>query len=155
LDLAPVVKELHGSASGEAAASPERCLDLFSDVESYPRWYPDVVRNVEVVSRNARGHPSRVRATLHVAVRPLSRDLALTLDVTCGPRTVRLVRVPHERSDQERFSVTWSVAPAGTGSRIDLALDAALDIPRLVPLPGGIGDTLAQGFVGAAVAEFS
>jgi hypothetical protein len=63
--------------------------------------------------------------------------------------------VPHEPSDPERFTVTWRVAGSGTGTRIDLALDAVLDLPRFVPLPSGVGDTIAQGFAAAAARELS
>ncbi len=53
------------------------------------------------------------------------------------------------RGDREQFSVTWHVREAEGGAEIDLALDANLSVPRLVPL-GGIGNGVARGFVDAA-----
>ena len=51
--------------------------------------------------------------------------------------------------------MAWTLAAApGGGTEISLALDATLSVPRLVPL-GGIGDSLADGFVSAAARELS
>ncbi|HZU40851.1 MAG TPA: SRPBCC family protein [Solirubrobacteraceae bacterium] len=146
------MKELRASASATVTASPERALDLLEDVGGYPRWYPDVVRDVEVVREDARGRPRRARATLHATVGPINRDFELLLDVARDGDTVALERVAHGAADRERFEVVWEVAPAGSGARIDLRLEAALEVPRLVPV-GGLGDSLASGFVAAAARE--
>ncbi len=58
------------------------------------------------------------------------------------------MRVSHGAADHERFDVTWRVTES-TRTRINLQLNANLSVPRFVPV-GGIGDGLAQGFVGAA-----
>jgi hypothetical protein len=95
-----------------------------------------------------------VQTTLHVAQGPLTRDFDLLMDVTVErPTTVDLSRVPHERSDDERFQVVWRLTEQ-SGTRIDLELRANLSVPRFVPL-GGIGDSVAQGFVTAAVRQLS
>lgn len=140
------MKELSGGASAGVRAKPGRCLDLLADVEGYQRWHPDVVREVRKLDNG------RARAVLHVAWGPVTRDFEVTLAVERDDHQVRLVREPHERSDRERFEVTWRVEPVGAGARLDLDLDAALDVPRLLPL-GGIGDAMAQGFVSAAARE--
>ena len=62
------------------------------------------------------------------------------------PHTVRLTRTPHHAKDHERFEVVWRLEE----HRISLELNANLDVPRLVPV-GGIGESLAQGFVAAAI----
>jgi ribosome-associated toxin RatA of RatAB toxin-antitoxin module len=144
------MKELSGSAGAPASAPIDRCLSVLADVENYPLWYPTVVREVLVLERDD-DHAQRVQATLHVAVGPLSRDLSLVLDVVRQGEEVTLTRVSREPSDAERFIVRWRVEPVDEGdSRIDLVLDAALEVPRLVPV-GGVGDGLAEGFVAAAV----
>lgn len=148
------MKDLFGSASTLVSASPEACVDLLADVAAYPEWYPDVVRQVEVLERDGTGNAMRARATLHVAAGPLSRDLDLVLAVTRRPEEVKLERVANEASDPERlqvrFSVHWTVGASGASrSQLAVALAARLDVPRLVPL-GGIGDTMANGFVAAA-----
>lgn len=146
------MKDLHGEASRTVAADPQRCLELFADLEGYPRWYPDVVRGVEVADRDSDGRASRARATLHAAVGPINRDLSLLLAVTTGPDTVRLTRVANAGSDRERFEVTWRTVAQGSETRIALALDASLDLPRLLPT-GGLADSMAAGFVAAAARE--
>ncbi len=144
------MKDLHGEASRTVGASVQQCLALLEDVAAYPSWYPDVVRGIEVLEEDGAGAVIRARAKLHAAAGPISRDLSVVLGVVRAPDRVTLSRVAHERTDRERFSVDWRVAPASTDrARIDLALDASLDVPRLVPL-GGIGDAMAGGFVDAA-----
>jgi hypothetical protein len=144
------VKELQGTASTRVKAPVARCLELLSDVERYPAWYPEVVRRVEVVERGDHGTATRARTTLHVSQGPFNRDIDLLLAVQTEPAgTVELTRIPHDSGDREQFSVTWHVREADGAAEIDLALDANLSVPRLVPL-GGIGNGVARGFVDAA-----
>jgi hypothetical protein len=147
-DRAPV-KELDGAAGAVVAASAQECLTLLVAVDGYPSWYPQVVRDVAVLERDPQGRPSRARATLHVSVGPLVRDFNLLLAIAIeDPGTVKLTRVPNDPSDMERFEVTWRVDEAGE-TRLQLELHANLSVPRLLPL-GGVGGSLAQGFVDAA-----
>jgi hypothetical protein len=140
------VKELRGRASVTFPAPAPAALALLLDAEGYQRWYPEGVRSVRALERDAAGAPRRVAAVLHVSQGPLQRDLALTLRVEQpDERTVLLVREPHGPSDRERFTVTWLVADGG----LSLSLEALLDVPRLLPL-GGVGDSLARGFAAAA-----
>lgn len=143
------MKALQGAAAVEVAASPAECSALLQAVDRYPSWYPEVVQRVEVTERDGDGRPSKANATLHVAHGPLTRDFNLQLAVlTEPPGTVRLVRLSHGPSDHEQFDVTWRVTESPR-TRINVQLNASLSVPRFVPL-GGIGDELAQGFVGAA-----
>jgi ribosome-associated toxin RatA of RatAB toxin-antitoxin module len=145
------MKSLHGEASAGVGAPIEECLALLAAVERYPSWYPDVVRQVDVLERRPDGLAARAEVTLHVAHGPLVKDLHLLLAVRVdAPDTVVLTRIPHGPPDDERFEVTWRLQ-AGTETSIHLALDAELAVPRFVPL-GGVGDTVASGFVAAAVA---
>jgi hypothetical protein len=59
---------------------------------------------------------------------------------------VRLARVPDDSRDGERFEVRWTL----NEHHVVLDLEASLDVPRFLPI-GGIGDSVAQGFVTAAV----
>jgi hypothetical protein len=143
------MKELHGTASASVAAPIEECFALVEAIDRYPSWYPDVVREAEIVERNTDGHPTRARATLHASVGPFVKDFELLLLVTEEQlRTVKLNRIPHDRGDPERFEVIWHLQP-GRETRIDLILNANLSVPRLLPV-GGIGDSMAAGFVAAA-----
>jgi ribosome-associated toxin RatA of RatAB toxin-antitoxin module len=146
------MKELAGSASISLEAAPEACFELVSSVDRYPSWNPEVIRQAEVLERDAADRPARVRTTVHVAVGPLVRDFDLLMEVRRKEqREVRLTRVRHHASDPERFEVIWRIG-SEQPTRLDLELAATLDVPRLVPV-GGVGDRLAQGFVEAAKRE--
>jgi hypothetical protein len=124
-------------------------MALLEAIDRYPTWHPDVVKEAEVLERDAGGHPTRARTKLHVERGQVSRDFNLVMSVTVDPSgTIRLSRIPHAPTDKERFDVTWRVE-GGHSSRIELDLAANLDVPRLVPV-GGVGDSIAQGMVSAA-----
>ena len=143
------MKELKGSASAGVSAPIEDCFALLIDVERYPVWYPEGVREVKVAQRGAGGEPAMVRATLHAAIGPVAREFHLLLAVEASrPRLVILKRVADGPSDRERFEVTWRLEQAA-GTRIRVELAANLSVPRLLPA-GGVGDSMASGFVRAA-----
>lgn len=148
------MKELRGAAGATVDAPIERCFELLRAVDAYPGWYPEVVKSVDVVERDAAGEPARVQTTLHLAQGPLSKDFELLMTVTAQrPAMIDLTRIPEERGDDERFQVTWRLSGQNP-TRIGLDLLANLSVPRFLPL-GGIGDSVAQGFVAAAVRRLS
>ncbi len=150
-DVAAVVrmKPVRGIATAVVPATVEQCFSLLAAVDGYPRWYPEVVRDVQVIETGKDGRPSRAHTTLHVAYGPLAKDFPLVLAIALDrPRTVRLTRLPNEPGDDEQFEVIWRLEDRA-GTQIELELDARLDVPRLLPI-GGIGDVLADGFVHAA-----
>jgi hypothetical protein len=144
------MKELTGSASATTSASRTECMKLLEDIDRYPTWAPEVVKQAEVVERDRAGHPVKARTTLHVERGPLTRDFTLLFDVKVDSSgTIALSRIPHERSDKERFDVTWRV-DGGKHTKVALELVANLDVPRLIPL-GGVGDSLAESLVSDAM----
>jgi hypothetical protein len=143
------MKQLHGVATSAVAAPIEQCLALLEAVDGYPNWYPEVVREVDVVEVDGDGRPTRARTMLHVSHGPLVKDFNLLLAIHVQrPTTVKLSRVPNDASDQHRFEVTWQLEDHGDTS-IRLGLDANLSVPRFVPI-GDLGDAMARGFVRAA-----
>ena len=143
------MKELTGTAFATTSASAEECLSFLEAIDRYPTWHPEVVKEAEVLERDADGHPVRARTKLHVERGPLTRDFNLVMSVSVDPSgTVKLSRIPHQPTDRERFDVTWRVK-SGNSSHIRIDLAANLDVPRFVPL-GGVGDSLAEGLVSAA-----
>jgi ribosome-associated toxin RatA of RatAB toxin-antitoxin module len=136
------------------SAPVRRCTDLLAAIERYPDWYPEVVREAEVLERDPDGLPTRANASLHVARGPLVRDFHLALAVVVDRDSmIKLTRIPHGPRDHEQFEVTWRLRAAGDAqTRIDLALGANLSVPRLLPL-GGVGDSIADGFMRAARKE--
>ena len=127
-------------------------MALLADIDRYPTWDPEVVKEAEVIERDAQGHPTKARCKLHVERGPLTHDFNLIMAVHVDPSgTIKLSRIPHKASDAERFDVTWRVESAAS-TRIRLDLAANLNVPRLVPL-GGVGDSLAEGLLSAATRE--
>jgi Polyketide cyclase / dehydrase and lipid transport len=143
------VKELRGNATGSLAVPIEDCFALLAAVDGYPTWYPEVVREVQVVEHDGENRPTKARVTLHLSHGPLVRDFRLLLAIQAErPSMVRLARLSNDPSDHEQFEVTWRLQH-NADTRIELELDANLSVPRFLPL-GGIGDALAEGFVRAA-----
>jgi ribosome-associated toxin RatA of RatAB toxin-antitoxin module len=144
------MKELHGTAAALVPAPLAQCLALVEAVDGYPAWYPDVVRAVEVLERDARGVPSRVRTKLHLSAGPVTKDFDVLMAVAVeSPATVKLVKV----GGSAKFDVIWRLHD-GQNTRLELELDANLDVPRFVPL-SGVGNSVAQGFISAASAELA
>jgi Polyketide cyclase / dehydrase and lipid transport len=124
-------------------------MGLLEDIDRYPTWAPDIVKEAEVLERDAAGHPVKARTKLHVERGPLTRDFNLVFDVKIDPAgTIALTRIPHQPTDEERFDVTWRV-DGGASTRIALDLAANLNVPRFIPL-GDVGDAMAHQLVSAA-----
>lgn len=144
------MKDLRGAASALVPAPLAQCLALVEAVDEYPRWYPEVVRSVEVLERDASGVPTRAQTKLHVSAGPMTKDFDLLMAVTVEqPATVKLAKV----GGAARFDVIWRLTE-GESTRLAIELDASLDVPRFLPL-GDVGNTVAQGFVAAATAELA
>jgi ribosome-associated toxin RatA of RatAB toxin-antitoxin module len=144
------MKELRGSAATLVPAPLAQCLALVEAVDGYPAWYPEVVRAVDVLERDARGLPSRAQTKLHVSAGPMTKDFDLLMAVTVEPpATVKLTKV----GGDAKFDVIWRLTD-GENTRIELQLDANLEVPRFVPL-GDVGNSVAQGFVSAVSAELA
>jgi len=144
------MKHLHGSAQATVGVPIEDCLALFAALEAYPSWYPDVVREVEVIEYADDGLPLRAETKLHLSYGPVSRDLDLLLAVRVRrPGLVQLTHVPRGPSSSASFDATWRLQDH-VGTRLDLELDATMPVPRLVPLRG-VGNAFAAGFMRAAV----
>jgi hypothetical protein len=142
------MRDIRGSASTPVKASPEECIALLAAVDRYPTWHADVVREVEVIERDADGHPTRARTTVHLAIGPLAKDFHFEVTVAVQPDAVILARVPDAPSDEHRLEIDWRVA----GGELAIDLEATLDVPRFLPV-GGAGDSVAHGFVEAAKRE--
>ena len=143
------MKELSARASASVDADPQACTAFLAAVDGYPSWYPELIRDAEASERGADGTPIRARATVHLALGPITRDFKLLLAVNVeSGSAVTLTRVPHGPSDDERFELRWRV-DGGPPTRLQLELEANVEVPRLVPV-APLGEHLAQGFVEAA-----
>ena len=139
------MKQLEGRAQTEVEAGVEECLALLRAVDRYPQWYPERIREVAVVERGREGFPGVVRATLRVEIGPFAQDVHVLLRTVADDEGVTLMRVAHEPEDPEELEVRWRVSPG----RLSVELVARLEVPRLLPV-GGVGESIARGFVQAA-----
>jgi uncharacterized protein YndB with AHSA1/START domain len=106
------------SARTEVAAPPARCMEVLTDVEAYPRWAS------LIASADATG-PGRVR--LRAEVLGIGFEMECALEV--GDDRVVLRRLPYDAQDDERYEATWTVAPQGEGSAVELHVAATIDAP--------------------------
>ncbi len=148
------MKHLRGAASGESERASADCFAMLADIESYPGWYPEVVRTMQVVQRDEQGAPVRAETTLHLSRGPLVKDFELLLALDARPPSrVMLSRVPHGPPDGEEFEVTWRLEDRGS-THIELELRASVAVPRLLPV-GDLADAFARGFVDAAIKQLA
>jgi hypothetical protein len=132
-------RRLAGLAEATLPAPIERCFAVLRDVEAWPQWQPHVT-GVDVLERGLSGAPARVVIEAHVlAFRPrLVARVALD-----PPVTLRLDRIPFDDGDDEALRLTVTLQPGGATCTARAAVEAALDLPRLLPLPGAIADRVA------------
>src|ERR1700753_1158517 len=124
------MKDLRGAAATLVPAPLAQCLALVQAVDEYPVWYPEVVRAVEVLERDASGLPSRAQTKVHLSAGPVTKDFDLLMAVTAmPPATVKLGKV----GGNAKFDVIWRLAEREK-TRIELVLNASLDAPRFLPL---------------------
>jgi hypothetical protein len=75
------MRDLRVNASAPVAASPEACTQLLAAIDRYPGWYPRLIREAEVLERNAGGAPALARATVHLALGPVVHEVHLVLAI--------------------------------------------------------------------------
>jgi ribosome-associated toxin RatA of RatAB toxin-antitoxin module len=151
------MKHLDGHASAVVRATPSTCFALLSDVERYPSWSGEFIREVLSVERDGDGRAQRAHVLVHVAQSPFAKDYGFDVAVRAElPHAVYLSRLPSNSSDRERLSLSWSLAEVqveGHGTRIELELLASVSfLPEFLPLPG-VGDLVAGTLLGLATDE--
>ncbi|HUO72970.1 MAG TPA: SRPBCC family protein [Solirubrobacteraceae bacterium] len=143
-----VFTDLRGAATRVVPTPVEECFALLAAVDRYPDWYPEAVRDVDVLERDPAGRPQKARTHLHLSWGPVVKEFDLVFAVALEPSTAVSLTKVSDAPSQQRFDVAWRLGEQ-RGTRLALDLRATLDVPRFLPL-GGIGDAIANGFVGAA-----
>jgi hypothetical protein len=150
------MRDLKGSAQGEAAAAIDVCFARLAEIDAYPSWYPTGVKEAQPLEHGPGGEVTKVKATLAVTQGPIQRDFTLHLAVRLEhPHLVELRRLPRSSDDKDQMVITWrlrELAAETTHVAIDLA--ASLDIPRFLPI-GSLADGIANGFLAAALAALA
>ena len=133
------MKRLSGHAERWIDAPAGLCLSLLRDLERWPDWSSTVVSSAGV-ERDAEGRATRAS----LEARLLGLRLSFRAKVSEGPGDhVELRRLPHGDDDPERLDLIVDLSPQGSGCLATAQLTAGLDVPRLLPLPGAIGDQVA------------
>ena len=145
------MKSIDGRAQGVVGKTVEECFELVADVERYPRWTGEIVREVEVLEWGSGRRPALARIKLHVAQSPLNKDFEFHAAIeTRPPGIVLITRRPNETSDREKLELEWHLSEAD-GTQIELQFRAATPLlPSFAPL-FGVGDEIAQTILGCAV----
>lgn len=143
------MKDLRGQATGSVSVDADRCFAVLLAVDRYPQAYPEVIRQVEVLDRHPDGSPQMALANVSLGIGPVQRDFELRVRLSWEKnRLVRLTRVPDDRSDLERLTLTWHIA-SGPPTRLTVRLRARLEVPRVIPVSGA-GGAVARGLLEAA-----
>ncbi|HWD64689.1 MAG TPA: SRPBCC family protein [Solirubrobacteraceae bacterium] len=144
------MKDLAASASGRTHASVDDAYGLLSDFESYPDWFPEGVKSIQVLERYPDGHASRLQARLHTSSGPVQRDFDMEMTTTLrATELVELKRVAHEKRDREEMVVSWRLN-SGPQTLVAVDLRAKLDLPGFLPV-GGLAQGMADRFLQAAL----
>jgi ribosome-associated toxin RatA of RatAB toxin-antitoxin module len=147
------MKELTATASGTAQASIDACYELLLDVGGYPRWYPDGVKQVEVIEHDQDGIATQVDAVLNAVAGPIRKQFEVRLAVEqTRPSRIALARVADDRGDHELLTITWLLRELGAAeTEITVEMGARLDVPMFLPIDP-VAREVANGFLQAALA---
>jgi hypothetical protein len=142
-----VMKEFRGSARATVRASAEESYALLAAVERYREWNGELVRELEVLQ----DEPLRLRAVICIERRPFVKTFEIRVAAhTEPPHAVHITRMPNEPTDPEAMELTWRVAAANSGTRVELDFSAVASfVPGFLPL-GRIGNLIAGTLLEAA-----
>jgi ribosome-associated toxin RatA of RatAB toxin-antitoxin module len=148
------VKDLQGRATADVAVPVEDCFALIAAIDRYPTWF-DIVRDAEILERDAQGHPLIARVELYIPQSPFGTDFELVVAVQPEPPfAVHVSKLPDNADDQDRVELSWRMEE-GDSTRIEFEFDAAVSfLPGFLPL-GGVGDVVAQAILDAATDAFA
>jgi ribosome-associated toxin RatA of RatAB toxin-antitoxin module len=126
------------------AASPEACLAVATDFESYPDWAADV-KEATVVERDDQGRGLRV--AYRVAAMGRSARYTLRYDYSAAPRELSWVL---EQGDiMRKLDGHYLFEPEGDDTDVTYELDVEL----IVPIPGFVKRRAEGKIIGTALRE--
>ena len=140
---------MHTTIGLDIAAPPDLVFALARDVTRWERLLPHYAR-----SRPTGTAADGTQLTAFLARRPLPGPLGtlgLGIPVVWRSRTwaepaTRRLRFVHVAGATKGMDVTWTIEPAATGTRVDIAHDFRRRLP--IPLLGRLlGDTVFPAFV--------
>ena len=111
-------------------ASPEKCFEVVSNVESYPEWAEDI-KHVEVKSRDGDGRPAD--ATFRAGAFGRSSSYTLRYDYSRAPQVLAWKQTEGDMTTKLDGQYAFKAASGG-GTDVTYTLEVELR----VPLPGFI-----------------
>lgn len=148
------MKQLQGSAIAETELPVEDCFALLASIDRYPAWF-EIVREVEILDREADGRPRLARVEIVVPQSPFGTDFSFMVAVEVDrPVKMRFTKLPDGPADEDRIELTWWVRENGW-TEIEFEFDAAVSfVPGYLPV-GGAGDVIAEIILDAATTAFA
>ncbi|MEU0498889.1 SRPBCC family protein [Mycobacterium sp. NPDC006124] len=124
-------------------ATPEEILEVLFDIESLPEWSP-AHQEVEVLERDADGHPKRTRQVVKIVGISDEQELAHVVHPDGVGWT--LVSSQQQRSQEARYTLT-AVGEDSTHVRFDITVDPTVPLPSFLIKRGakGLLDTATEG----------
>ena len=120
-------------------ATPDEILDVLFDLESLPKW-SSAHREVEVLERDADGHPTKSRQVVKVV--GVSDEQVLDYTVHDDGVSWKLVSAKAQKGQHARYTLT----PEGNSTRVHFELTVDLG----VPVPGFLIKKGAKGLMETA-----
>ena len=129
-------------------ASPERCMEVVIDFESYPQWAPDI-KEVTVLRTDSEGRGNLVS----YRAAAIGRSITYTLEYFYGKNPFRCAWMLSEGEVLRLLSGKYEFAaseetPERTLTKYELAVDLA------VPLPSFVKRRLETRVIHAALEDF-
>jgi hypothetical protein len=123
-------------------ATPDEIMGVLFDLESLTEW-SSAHKKVEILDRDAQGHPSKSRQV--VKIMGISDEQVLAYSVHDDGVGWKLVSAKQQRAQQARYTLT----PEGDSTRVhfELTVDLSVPLPGFVIRRGskGLMDTATDG----------
>jgi ribosome-associated toxin RatA of RatAB toxin-antitoxin module len=147
------MRDLSASEHGVTPVAIDTVYAFLEQVERYPQWYPNGVKQAVVRDRDTDGGITKAFVVLALNEGPIRRDFEMEMSVKRVPgRSIVLSRLPKSSGDKEQLAVSWALSSnASGGTDLTASFNATLSIPGFLPL-GGIDKAIPRGFLAAALA---
>ena len=116
-----------GSESIEIKASPERILQVVSDVDSYPKWM-DEFKEATILERDEQGRPTRASFVLDAKI----KTVRYVLTYTYPPDGVAWES--EEGGDVKLIKGSYTLSPSGDATTVtcEFQMDPGFPVPSFI-----------------------
>ncbi len=116
-----------GSESIDIKATPERILDVVTDIDAYPKWN-DEFKEAKVVDRDGSGRPSRAEFLLDAKIKTVRYTLAYSYPGT------GVAWQNEEGGDVKLIKGSYDFAPNGDSTTVNynFEIDPGFPVPAFI-----------------------